>query len=268
MRDWRRWQSSPSQDSTGQTILPPYEAWETPELTPTSATPPQPHARPQDPFLAPRQRTRGISTEPESDSSSRVRSTKRRKAVGGLRLARAPSRIADQLTPPKTPPPATSGQLQGDPRNFPQRRKSTKGDAHVLRPSTWDKLVLGIWEQIHGPLKFDLTDGSSILSPFETFQDMNALCLRIHQTSRCCRALEVIVQAHWIHRYETHVEEIAAENSICSFAEARKAALTAACNDFGWSEKVLRNKMCVPWFSVPSRRLKFLQGDLAWIPRN
>ena len=92
---------------------------------------------------------------------------------------------------------------------------------------------------------------------------MNALCLRVHQTSRCCRTLKVIVQAHWIYRCEAHVEEIAAESSICSLAEARKVALTAACNDFGWSEKMLRNKMWVQGLRVFTRVLKISQGDLA-----
>lgn len=66
----------------------------------------------------------------------------RRKAVGGLRLG--------GNTPQRTPSPEGTRQLQTDHRSFPKRRKVDDGPAK-LQPSTVDKLIEGIWEQIHTP---------------------------------------------------------------------------------------------------------------------
>lgn len=103
-------------------------------------------------------RLRDAVSKTDSDSPRETDSTKRRKAVGGLRLARAPGRFTNQPTPPRTPPPISSRQLQTNPRNFPQRKKQRTTETHALRPSTWDRLVLGMWEQIHGPIRLDRTE--------------------------------------------------------------------------------------------------------------
>jgi hypothetical protein len=188
-------------------------------------------------------RTRSAESETDSDVLREAESTKRRKAVGGLRLARAPAGVIDQPTPPRTPSPKPSRQLQTNSRNFPQRKRQQTTETHALRPSTWDRLVLGIWEQIHGPIRLDWTEQSTIPSTQNTFQDVSTLCLRVSQVSRRCRSLEVIVQAHWVECYDAHVETLVARQPNVSLSEARKTALSEACRDFGWSEKDLRNKM-------------------------
>lgn len=68
----------------------------------------------------------------------------RRKHTGGLRLK--------GLTDPK---PSKIRRLNAEGKTFPQRRKPYNGDVK-MEPSSLDKLVRGIWEQIHGSLSFDL----------------------------------------------------------------------------------------------------------------
>jgi hypothetical protein len=71
-----------------------------------------------------------------------------RKAVGGLRLA-AQSSNAFGPTPPRSPSPMPSRQLQPDMRNFPKRKKPDRAGPRRLQASTLDKLIAGIWEQLH-----------------------------------------------------------------------------------------------------------------------
>lgn len=72
---------------------------------------------------------------------------------------------------------------------------------------------------------------------------MNVLCRKVTTASRCCRSLEVIVQAYWIQCFEARVRTLSEANPQQSVTKSRKAALMEACQDFGWSEKDLRNKM-------------------------
>jgi hypothetical protein len=73
--------------------------------------------------------------------------TPRRKAVGGLRLRHESPENEDTST--------TVRQLQSDNRTFPKRRKLLHTEKREFKPSTLDKLVISIWEQIHGSLKLD-----------------------------------------------------------------------------------------------------------------
>jgi hypothetical protein len=234
MKGWNYRQSLDTrpEDGTPREIMP----------TPTSAPCDAEHYS-RSVFRPGQGRTKNAGSETDSDALRETESTKRRKAVGGLRLARAPAGIIDQPTPPRTPPPKPSRQLQANLRNFPQRKRQRTTETHALRPSTWDKLVLGIWEQIHGPIRLDWTEQGTISSTQNTFQDVSTLCLRVSQASRRCRSLEVIVQAHWVECYDAHVDTIVARQPNNSLSEAKKTALSEACRDFGWSEKVLRNKM-------------------------
>lgn len=157
--------------------------------------------------------------------------------------------------------------LQADNRKLPQRR--TARDEPALRPSTLNKLVVGIWEQIFGSMSFDMSVVASewrttgfqpsrpLLSdnvqgeqqiqqhqmPDRTFSNMNLLCRRISQASRCSRALEVIVQAAWIEYFDRQVLEVAKENPQLSATKARMKVLAQACAEIGWNEKEIRNKM-------------------------
>ncbi|TDZ40550.1 SET domain-containing protein [Colletotrichum trifolii] len=78
-----------------------------------------------------------------------------------------------------------------------------------------------------------------------TFNRSNIFCRKVTQASRACRSIEVIVQARWIEHFDSYVEVLAVTNAGMSPTKRRKAALIEACNDFGWSEKELRNKMAI-----------------------
>lgn len=78
-----------------------------------------------------------------------------------------------------------------------------------------------------------------------SFSRSNTLCRKVTQAGRTCRAIEVIVQARWIEHFDSYVDFLAVTNPSMSRTKCRKSALLEACNDFGWSEKELRNKMAV-----------------------
>ncbi|KAL8880266.1 MAG: hypothetical protein Q9198_002292 [Flavoplaca austrocitrina] len=78
-----------------------------------------------------------------------------------------------------------------------------------------------------------------------TFARINALCLKATTLSRSARALEVIVQAHWIDCYDARIEILAEENPRLSPTEARMAGLVEACTALGWTQKELRNRMMI-----------------------
>ncbi|KIV99466.1 uncharacterized protein PV09_08887 [Verruconis gallopava] len=152
-----------------------------------------------------------------------------------------------------------SRQLQRDVRNTPKRHKINE-DRSVMKPSTLDKLVASIWEQIHSSLQLDpqavseqwteprliTADSSTVLDPGSSkFSKANTLCRKVTQASRCCRSLEVIVQAHWISCYDERVRSLAEKEPHISLTKHKVAVLKEACEDFGWTEKDLRNKMAV-----------------------
>lgn len=212
-----------------------------------------------------RNRRRPSGTSDDSDSSEAV---KRRKLTGGLRLA------PTQQNSPRDPenPESTSGrQLQSTARHFPQRKPASR-DEHALKPSTLNKLIVGVWEQIFSSIRFDMsavvdewheaqngqglvTDADNSVedlslprnqitrSPDRAFSRINVLCRKISQASRVSRALEVIVQARWVEHYDDRVRAIVEERGNISQTKAKTAALAEACRDFGWTEKELRNKM-------------------------
>ena len=102
----------------------------------------------------------------------------------------------------------------------------------VFQPSTLDKLIIGIWEQVHSTLnldpkaifeQFQVTPNGSSMSmgmvghahtdetpsamavlnnapnPIsESFSQMNVFCRKVTQASRVCRSIEMIVQARWV----------------------------------------------------------------------
>jgi hypothetical protein len=80
----------------------------------------------------------------------KMRALARRKAVGGLHLA---IHRSDGFgpTPPRSPSPLSSRQIQPDRRNFPKHKKQDPEGPRRLQPSTLDKLITGIWEQLHNP---------------------------------------------------------------------------------------------------------------------
>lgn len=95
----------------------------------------------------------------------------RHKAVGGLRPSRT-SAIAvvtdgtdsdndaetdGRLQPPDLRIEPSIRQVYSDTR-FPQRKRPAKGSATpTLQPSSIDKLISGIWRQVHSPVTLSVT---------------------------------------------------------------------------------------------------------------
>jgi ATP-dependent RNA helicase DDX49/DBP8 len=160
-------------------------------------------------------------------------------------------------------------QIATDTRSFPKRRKIAS-DKFVFRPSTLDKLVIGIWEQLHGTLDLNpsiISEQYAITLPIsshgpvtdeqtaveirgtgsalqnDAFHRMNTLCRKVTQASRVCRSIEIVVQAKWIELFENKIQTSIAAVPHISKTKHHKQAFVEACQDFMWSEKELRNKM-------------------------
>jgi hypothetical protein len=88
----------------------------------------------------------------------------------------------------------------------------------------------------------------------QAFHAINSLCLKITKMGRSFRALETIVQAHWVDCFEARVKNVATEKPFLSNTEMRMCALREACTILQWSEKELRNKLFVQFwnFSPPN----------------
>lgn len=190
---------------------------------------------------------------------------KRRKVVGGLRPMHSSSRRAVALVGRITQPEEdrispsisdTPRRLQSDLRKFPQR-KSAFAQRTSKTPRSATTLIASIWKTLYGPLCVGLpatfgeykpgrlsTQVSDNMS-YETFSHINAVCLKLTTLGKSARALEVVVQAHWIDCYNTRVKVIAEENPQLSPTEARMAGLGEACSALGWTQKELRNRMSV-----------------------
>ncbi|KAI4113113.1 MAG: hypothetical protein LQ345_005840 [Seirophora villosa] len=182
------------------------------------------------------------SQTPELDDPLATAPTKRRKIVGGLRLAKA---ATAQREMSREASPEAARRLQADPKSIPQRKRHRHLETPALRPSSWDKLVQGIWQQIHGPFEFSHERLDTLSAAGDTFRAISSLCLRVIKASRFCRSLEVIVQAHWIECFDASVEAVLQRQPATSRTQARKLILAEACRDFGWAEKYLRNQMPV-----------------------
>jgi ATP-dependent RNA helicase DDX49/DBP8 len=188
----------------------------------------------------------------------------RHKGIGGLRISRL-NAIQEDVSEHQR-------RMVSDNRSFPKRRKITS-DNFVFQPSTLDKLVIGIWEQVHGTLDLDpravseqfrtvasedpdalriglgalATNNITTSAPIDNdaFSRMNVFCRKVTQASRVCRSIEIIVQARWTESFQEQVDFRLTAAPGLSLTKHRKAVFMEACRDFGWSEKELRNKMAI-----------------------
>ncbi|KAF7191249.1 SET domain-containing protein [Pseudocercospora fuligena] len=190
----------------------------------------------------------------------------KRRATGGLRIGR-PGSSGEHIHDPST---AVSRRLESENvRVFPQRKKRLPDNPN-LQPSSLDKFIGGVWESIFSGVRLDPAEVIEQWQAIESsggqpkllmeaasnneltarhdsvtqskFGRMNVLARKISQTSRTCRSLEVIVQAHWVQAFD----ERAAELGLSMTKEkAKKTAISEACVDFSWTEKELRNKMAI-----------------------
>ncbi|KAK8032018.1 SET domain-containing protein [Apiospora arundinis] len=212
--------------------------------------------------------SRNATPDPPSPESSN-----QRKDLSGLRPAKVNAGAVEAE--------ADSQRQMHSGDKFPKRRK-VKPVGHFLKPSTLDKLIGGIWEQIHGDIdlsprhlqgpwqvegqdaqgrggnQLSVAPATSLQGPRGgdvnrstsnrhdgSFSQSNAFCRQVTQASRACRSLEVIVQARWVEHFEEYVDSCAANDPTISRTKHNKAAIVQACADFGWSEKELRNKMYI-----------------------
>lgn len=208
-------------------------------------------------------RTRGSMLKPCTPNSGGAdheagQHLSRRKLVGGLRLGHS-SRNSCNLTPPRTPTPPTIHQFESDQRHFPKRRKLDKDGPAKLQRSTVDKLIGGIWEQIHKPRTLALGpelgealtsiadrvgNASSGLTTTSTdFGNASRYCRQITCGSRTARALEVMIQAHWVDCYDARLAALREERPDLRPNDHKKMVMSEACALFAWSEKELRNRM-------------------------
>ncbi|KAL1597777.1 putative RNA helicase [Paraconiothyrium brasiliense] len=218
-----------------------------------------------------RARTKRPATDQEPHEETSARSSgdesepgsPRRRGIGRLRVANTQS-FEEDVTEHQR-------QIATDTRNFPKRRKIAS-DKFVFRPSTLDKLIIGIWEQLHGTLdlnpqiiseQYNMTLPVSSDTPVlngdtaveirglepglqtDAFHRMNTLCRKVTQASRVCRSIEIVVQAKWIELFEDKVQTSIAAAPHISKTKHHKQAFVEACQDFGWSEKELRNKIAI-----------------------
>jgi ATP-dependent RNA helicase DDX49/DBP8 len=227
-------------------------------------------------------RAHGLPSHDESDSAEehdRTDGRRRaygRKGVGGLRVGQAQSYQEDVSEHQR--------QMQVDERTFPKRRKVVS-EKFVFQPSTLDKLIIGIWEQVHGSINLDpeaifeqfqvapsgggmslqrsldpssshqaVTQANATItqplsavgqSAVDAFSQMNVFCRKVTQASRVCRSIEIIVQARWTELFEEQVTARATSDPSQTVTKHRKSVFMEACQDFGWSEKELRNKMAI-----------------------
>jgi ATP-dependent RNA helicase DDX49/DBP8 len=84
------------------------------------------------------------SSDDENPRNDAVLQPVSRKGTGGLRVANSQS-IREDLSEHQR-------QMQVDARTFPKRRKVTS-EKFVFQPSTLDKLIIGIWEQVRKNFK-------------------------------------------------------------------------------------------------------------------
>lgn len=181
-------------------------------------------------------------------------STRRRKTVGGLSIPRIST--ASGSVPERSPSPPTTRRLQTGHDYFRKRRRLETGPK--LEQSTVDKLIEGIWKELHNPnslvLDQKLPELLQHLSQADrrnvetapdpaTFDVTTQTCRHITEGARTCRALEVIMQAHWIDSFDAQLASLAESRTDLRRSEQKKATLAKACELFNWSEKELRNRM-------------------------
>ncbi|RDW83375.1 hypothetical protein BP5796_04866 [Coleophoma crateriformis] len=187
----------------------------------------------------------------------------RRKAVGGLRLGP----VAGSGTPDVASDNEATRRLQPDSREFPKRKSKKDLEKHTMEPTTLDKFINGVWKQLHSNLEISISDLTPYMdatgpdSTFEEFRKINELCLKTTKRSRAARALEIVVQAHWVDCFDARVRAVYNDDyPKLSAMDARVATIREACSTLQWSEKELRNRLGI-W-----RGYKEIKDAGGWVP--
>ncbi|PLB33745.1 SET domain-containing protein [Aspergillus candidus] len=140
-------------------------------------------------------------------------------------------------------------QVHSDSR-FPLRKPRQEPVVPVMTPTSTDKLLSGIWRQIHSEVKWGqpnlLVDPDTYIGggmSKEAFRLVNTICLTCHGQSQSSRALEMIVQAYWVDCFEARIVAFQIEQPLLSVTEARMTVLREACAVLRLTEKELRNRL-------------------------
>ena len=171
----------------------------------------------------------------------------------------SPTHSSQYSSPPPTPvnsvqvkaPRKGSASAVSRPAN---NDKIIKGDGSAI-----DKLIEGIWEQIHSPKSLPWTtdlreaikwlaenigasDSRTCMTNTE-FSQATQCCRQVTSNNRTIRALEVLVQANWIDCYDARLAALRTDRPDLRPQEQKKVVMNEACAAFAWSEKELRNRM-------------------------
>lgn len=163
----------------------------------------------------------------------------------------------------ETSPPTEGGTYQRVENSEPNPWKRRKVEKAATRdgPTAVDKLIEGIWEQIHNPKiiamdeelvekmdvmaqKLSLPDGD-LAATHSVFDNVTKCCRQVTTGGRVERVLEVMIQAYWVDCYDTRLAALKAERPELRAHQHKRMVLTEACASFGWSEKELRNRMAI-----------------------
>ena len=110
-------------------------------------------------------------------------------------------------------------------------RRRHQSDQDLL--TDYVPMKVGLWHEVSrssAATSADLVDDShgvilpSAVRGSADFRGINHCCRQITQASRCCRSMEVIVQARWIQFYDEHVQNLVAEDPGLTLTKAHNAS--------------------------------------------
>lgn len=169
--------------------------------------------------------------------------------------------VSSGITPPVTPTTDKVQQNGCGSNGLSHARRHSKDITSKLEGPAVDRLIEGIWRQLHDPKTLDLgVDIDNVLQSLvdplvallgseaiskTAFADATRRCLQITNSSRSIRCLEVLIQAHWSELFDARLAAIREEFPKTKQQEQKKIVMTEACNAFGWAEKELRNRMAI-----------------------
>ena len=173
----------------------------------------------------------------------------------------ATTQTATDPTPPRTPIVDEISAIEHSRSLSPVQQELAAADRISQRLSPIDKLIEGVWEQIHSPKMLAFGDelrgtmhwlfdklssrSNDLACTEEEFSETTRLCLQITTGSRTARAFEVIIQAHWMDRFDARLATVKHAQPDLKLLEHKKLVLTEACTSFSCSEKELRNRMSI-----------------------
>lgn len=164
-------------------------------------------------------------------------------------------------TPLKTPSPLGSKHTLEDDGKQNSQKRQKQDKSSQKQQSAVDKLIEGIWEQIHTPNSLAMDDeltrtidrmlrrisntDRQATDTKSAFESITKCCQQVTAENRVAKFLEVIIQAHWIDRYDERLASLKVDSPKLRAHEYKRIVLTEACTSFGWSEKELRNRMAI-----------------------